>query len=250
MFAVALAFAALVGQGCPYPATSTPAPADRADVINDQVTTSDPATNGRLAVSPTANTPTCAAPDSAPEVTADAAHYKAYPFHNYTGASACVSATVYRVGAGDPLQVAAYAPSFDPASVSANYLAAVHSDALTTYQFSFTVAPNTDFEVVLDSAGNTGAYQLLVGGCGEPVSSADSTPPSGIVTDVSGTEPAPPAASASGSQATLSEPSGRSNSALPANESFGDCSASHGSPKDAAFIALAIALSVIGRRRR
>ena len=250
--------------GCPYPATTDPAPSDRSDIIADSVTGDDALQTGRLAVTETtAAAPTCTSPDAAPaaiDLTSQF-HYKSYSFGNYTGAAACVSVTVYHAGQGQPLQVGAYSPTFDPTTVNSNYLAAVHNDSLATYQLSFSVPANTDFEVVLNNAepvggaaaNDSGAYQLLVGGCGEPGVDAGVSDAGAVTvstTTSSDTVTNPSTGSGAGQSATPPATSGRSNTTLPANEGFGDCSATRGSSRDAGLIALAVGIAISGIRRR
>jgi hypothetical protein len=97
--------------------------------------------------------------------------YDAYTFQNNSGQTICVTITLTTSAAdANRLQSAAYAPTFDPAHVSDNYLGDISNNqtGVASRTYSVNVPANTSFVVVVNevaAGGGVGtAYTLTVGG--------------------------------------------------------------------------------------
>jgi uncharacterized protein (TIGR03382 family) len=161
-------------RSCTYPSDGSDADPHRDDRIGIALIDSK-MQNGRLATSDGNPSTTCNAPETAPPiVSTNLTHfYTDIRFHNYASVAACISVTVYPDATGTSphpfasYQVIAYANTFDPSNLRANYLGAVHNTP-DVASFSFMAAGNSDFEVVVNGDYPGNEYGLFVGGCGAP----------------------------------------------------------------------------------
>ena len=137
--------------------------------INSSITGGDPTITGRILPNSVASS--CLTAKAYPGAAGGTYHYDAYYFTNSTGADDCIS-----VGLISPSDVAAcaYLPAFNPADVSANYLADA-GDSTTSAggstSFSFECPAGATFIVtVTETASGAGApnYTLLVNGLACP----------------------------------------------------------------------------------
>ena len=92
-------------------------------------------------------------------------YYKTYTFRNDAGVSACFTVTINADlgGAGD-IESAAYLNSYNPADLCQNYVGDSGVVGLGTTlpnaSYSFTVPPNSDFVVVVNTTGTTTSSQF------------------------------------------------------------------------------------------
>ena len=159
--------------------------------VTASVMGTDPVQKGHLyAAGLPATASTCAAPTAAP-VVIDAAtdfHYKSHTFKNRSATAACVEVRYVFSATSGAHETTAYAPAFDPANPSANYLGASGSSEAggDVRTFSVTVGAMSDFTLVTTwsgaaTAGAEPTYDLYVANCGSTVVTAI-TPNAGPVT--------------------------------------------------------------------
>jgi hypothetical protein len=92
-------------------------------------------------------------------------YYKTYTFRNDAGVSTCFTVTINADlgGAGD-IESAAYLNSYNPADLCQNYLGDSGVVGLGTTvpnaSYSFTVPPNSDFVIVVNTTGTTTSSQF------------------------------------------------------------------------------------------
>jgi hypothetical protein len=116
---------------------------------------------------------TCAAPTAAASGDSVPTHYEVYGFRNSTGSTQCVTVDLaldpLLCPGSNPLQSAAYAPRFESADITANYLADIGASPEAAKSYSFDVAAHADFDVTVNET-NPGAgcnsYTLTVTGSG------------------------------------------------------------------------------------
>lgn len=127
---------------------------------------------GRLVRTSTGSMSSCGIQKANPQINAADANvphrFDAYTFQNPSTSPICVTVTLETsVANAGLLQSVAYAPTFEPTRVSDNYLGDIAGNGPATRTYSFIVAANTTFVVVVNEVtGGSGAipYTLTVGG--------------------------------------------------------------------------------------
>jgi hypothetical protein len=145
--------------------------------VSGSVLLNDPVQKGHFyGIAPGAAS-TCAAAKAAPAVAEGTAdyHFKSHVFKNRSATASCVEVR-YTFTGGGAHEVTAYAGSFDPNNIGANYLGDSGSGAAgaDTRAFSVTVPAMSDIVLVatwsgVAAAGSEPAYDLSVAGCGQMV---------------------------------------------------------------------------------
>src|SRR5438552_6736458 len=123
--------------------TPTPTPTLRPPpVFSGSITTADPTETNRL----TRNAGTgsvCGVQKAFPGTQAGTFHYDAYTFTNPSAFTVCISVNLTN-SCTNNVFTEAYSPSFNPASISTNYLADPSTN-LGPHNYSFNVGPGASF---------------------------------------------------------------------------------------------------------
>ncbi len=102
--------------------------------------------------------------------------FDAYTFQNPTDSPICVTITLTTsVAQAGLLQSAAYAPTFNPAQVNANYLGDIAGNGPATRSYSVTVPANTTFVVVVNEVTGGGGRRALHADGGRPADLDDAS---------------------------------------------------------------------------
>jgi hypothetical protein len=160
------------GEGCEHYAF-TVKPCDCWEVsITGYITNTDSTQTGRLVRN--GQVSDCQRPQPFPGVYgSDTIHYDRYSLLNQTGASQC-----YRVDVSAPncrnghIFVAAYLGPYDPANLSANYLANIGASPLPSRPFSFQVPVKEPYTLVVNevtAGAGCSDYTLRITNCGYQV---------------------------------------------------------------------------------
>jgi hypothetical protein len=131
----------------------------------------DPVQKGQLVRDDPATT--CAVSTPAASRDLQPTHHDLYGFRNSTGSTQCVTVDLaldpLLCPGSNPLQSAAYAPRFEPADITTNYLGDIGTSPEAAKSYSFDVAAHADFDVTVNET-NPGAgcnsYTLTATGSG------------------------------------------------------------------------------------
>ena len=183
--------------------------------VTGSITNIDPTSQGR----PVAGgvTSSCASPQPYPgtNLPANAFHHDAHAFSNTSGTAQCVTVQT-TVGSSEFAKVAAYAPSFDPANLSQNFLG--HFNASfegDTHTFSFVAPVGTFVVVVFEAVAGTGVSDYSIDVTGTGVLLGSGVTVTGSITNIDPTSQGRPVAGGVTSSCASPQPYPGTN--LPAN---------------------------------
>lgn len=139
--------------------------------FHGSINSSDPFQKGQLLRDDPATT--CAVSTASASSGSESTHYDLYGFRNSSGSRQCVTVDLVLdpllCPISNPIQSAAYAPRFDPAVITANYVADIGTSPDASKSYSFEIGAGADFDVTVNET-NPGAgcnsYTLTVAGSG------------------------------------------------------------------------------------
>lgn len=152
-------------------AIAVPAAVAASLTFHGSINSADPIQKGQLVRDEPGTT--CAAPTAAATSNLESTHYDLYRFRNSTASMQCVTVDLeldpLLCPISNPIQSAAYAPRFDPAVITANYVADIGTSPDDSKMYSFEIGAGADFDVTVNET-NPGAgcnsYTITVAGSG------------------------------------------------------------------------------------
>jgi hypothetical protein len=99
---------------------------------------------------------------SSPILTTDQVEYKKHTFRSNVQEPMCVTVTLSTSCTGNnEVMSESYSPTYDPNSITANWIADLGNSPPAATSYSFNVAPGTQFETVIDERSPTGACTFV-----------------------------------------------------------------------------------------